>query len=361
MSTITVRKTKKAENLIVENQVAVAGTTLDAQLDVVEAASKVSVITGSTKPAAEVTASNAVIAGKAGNASVNQVAAGINSVVNSSNTITLSAVKVSGNVYGGALVLDAKGKIANRGDIGTAVVNGSTTVNLNNVISVKSVFGGGAGYGAVSNGDVTINYNGGKVSTIYGGGDRADVHGDVNINISATTGGKISKIYAGGKNSNVYGKATVTFSGNGGLYDNFFSGTVYGTGQKGSVTGGSELVFDDYSGKFKGSIQAFDTVTISGSSNVIFTKGQHKTMKGAQYVFVVEQGHTSPMLTWNQKVQYANITVKVETEDSVDAVLIQSKYFKKDADFSTDWITVTNEEGETLSCRQSGNLRLRHC
>lgn len=349
MSTITVRKTKKAENLIVENQVAVAGTTLDAQLDVVEAASKVSVITGSTKPAAEVTASNAVIAGKAGNASVNQVAAGINSVVNSSNTITLSAVKVSGNVYGGALVLDAKGKIANRGDIGTAVVNGSTTVNLNNVISVKSVFGGGAGYGAVSNGNVSINYNGGKVSTIYGGGDRADVHGDVNINISATTSGKISKIYAGGKNSNVYGKATVTFSGNGGLYDNFFSGTVYGTGQKGSVTGGSELVFDDYSGKFKGSIQAFDTVTISGSSNVIFTKGQHKTMKGAQYVFVVEQGHTSPMLTWDQKVQYANITVKVETEDSVNAVLIQSKYFKKDADFSTDWITVTNEEGETLS------------
>lgn len=348
MSTITVRKTKKAENLIVENQVAVAGTSLDAQLDVVEAASKVTVITGSTKPAAEVTASNATIAGRAGNAAVKQVAAGINSVVNSNNTITLSAVKVSGNVYGGALVLDAKGKIANRGDIGSAVVNGSTAINLNNVISVKSVFGGGAGYGAVSNGDVTINYNGGKVSTIYGGGDRAAVHGNVNINISAGTNGKVSKIYAGGKNSDVIGKATVTFSGNGGLYNNF-SGTVYGTGQKGSITGGSELVFDDYSGEFKGSVQAFNTVTISGSSNVIFTKGQHKTMKGAQYVFVVEQGHTSPMLTWNKKVQYANITVKVATEDAVDVVLIQSKYFKKDADFSTDWITVTNDEGETLS------------
>ena len=348
MSTITVRKTKKAENLIVENQVAVAGTSLDAQLDVVEAASKVTVITGSTKPAAEVTASNATIAGRAGNAAVKQVAAGINSVVNSNNTITLSAVKVSGNVYGGALVLDAKGKIANRGDIGSAVVNGSTAINLNNVISVKSVFGGGAGYGAVSNGDVTINYNGGKVSTIYGGGDRADVHGNVNINISAGTNGKVSKIYAGGKNSNVFGKATVTFSGNGGLYNNF-SGTVYGTGQKGYITGGSELVFDDYSGEFKGSVQAFNTVTISGSSNVIFTKGQHKTMKGAQYVFVVEQGHASPMLTWNKKVQYANITVKVATEDAVDVVLIQSKYFKKDADFSTDWITVTNDEGETLS------------
>ena len=90
MSTITVRKTKKAENLIVENQVAVAGTSLDAQLDVVEAASKVTVITGSTKPAAEVTASNATIAGRAGNATVKQVAAGINSVVNSNNTITLS-------------------------------------------------------------------------------------------------------------------------------------------------------------------------------------------------------------------------------------------------------------------------------
>ena len=348
MSTITVRKTKKAENLIVENQVAVAGTSLDAQLDVVEAASKVTVITGSTKPAAEVTASNATIAGRAGNAAVKQVAAGINSVVNSNNTITLSAVKVSGNVYGGALVLDAKGKIANRGDIGSAVVNGSTAINLNNVISVKSVFGGGAGYGAVSNGDVTINYNGGKVSTIYGGGDRADVHGNVNINISAGTNGKVSKIYAGGKNSDVFGKATVTFSGNGGLYNNF-SGTVYGTGQKGYITGGSELVFDDYSGEFKGSVQAFNTVTISGSSNVIFTKSQHKTMKGAQYVFVVEQGHTSPMLTWNKKVQYANITVKVATEDAVDVVLIQSKYFKKDADFSTDWITVTNDEGETLS------------
>ena len=348
MSTITVRKTKKAENLIVENQVAVAGTSLDAQLDVVEAASKVTVITGSTKPAAEVTASNATIAGRAGNAAVKQVAAGINSVVNSNNTITLSAVKVSGNVYGGALVLDAKGKIANRGDIGSAVVNGSTAINLNNVISVKSVFGGGAGYGAVSNGDVTINYNGGKVSTIYGGGDRADVHGNVNINISAGTNGKVSKIYAGGKNSNVFGKATVTFSGNGGLYNNF-SGTVYGTGQKGYITGGSELVFDDYSGEFKGSVQAFNTVTISGSSNVIFTKSQHKTMKGAQYVFVVEQGHASPMLTWNKKVQYANITVKVATEDAVDVVLIQSKYFKKDADFSTDWITVTNDEGETLS------------
>ncbi|MEI3038875.1 MAG: hypothetical protein V8T90_07360 [Victivallales bacterium] len=348
MSTITVRKTKKAENLIVENQVAVAGTSLDAQLDVVEAASKVTVITGSTKPAAEVTASNATIAGRAGNATVKQVAAGINSVVNSNNTITLSAVKVSGNVYGGALVLDAKGKIANRGDIGSAVVNGSTAINLNNVISVKSVFGGGAGYGAVSNGDVTINYNGGKVSTIYGGGDRADVHGNVNINISAGTNGKVSKIYAGGKNSNVFGKATVTFSGNGGLYNNF-SGTVYGTGQKGYITGGSELVFDDYSGEFKGSVQAFNTVTISGSSNVIFTKSQHKTMKGAQYVFVVEQGHASPMLTWNKKVQYANITVKVATEDAVDVVLIQSKYFKKDADFSTDWITVTNDEGETLS------------
>lgn len=345
--TITVVKTKKAEDLIVQDQVAATGTTLEAQLDVVDSATKVTVVTGSTAPKTEVASSNVVIAGKAGNAAVKQVVTGINSVVNSDNTITLSGVKVSGSVYGGAFALDAKGKIASRGGIATAVVNGSSTINLDNV-SVKNVFGGGAGYGSTTNGNIEINYNGGKVSAIYGGGDRAEVYGNVTINIGATTNGKVSKIYAGGKNSNVYGKATVVFSSNSGLINNF-SGTVYGTGQKGSVTGGSELVFENYSGEFKGSIQAFGTITIKGSSNVVMTKSQHKTMKDAEYVFVLDQGHTSPMLTWNKKAAFANITVQIATEDALNVILIQSKYFKKDTDFNTSWITVTNEAGEKLS------------
>ena len=285
-------------------------------------------------------------------------------IINSDNEIVLDSVAVKGAVYGGAIARDIKGKVNKKNDGSvSAIVNGDSSITLKNVTASK-VFGGGAGYGSVLNGNVSIDYYGGKIGTIYGGGDEGSVvNGDVEISVQGMSSGRISKIYAGGKNSIVTGNVTVTFGANPGNYENFvytvskdnvFSGTVYGGGEgkNARVEGTSDLVFNNYSGEFKGSIKDFDSVTISGQSNVTFTKGQDKTMKGAEYIFVINDatlGLQSPMLTWNQKVNLSKITVVVETKNAFSGiVLISSTKFSKPADFNIDSIKVTNEDGETL-------------
>ncbi len=317
-------------------------------------------------------------------------------VINSDNEISIENVAVKGSVYGGAVARDIKGK-TNKKDDGSvsAIVNGTSTLNLTN-ISVSKVFGGGAGYGSVLNGSivseeipvldgagepvldtegnpvtetishqqaVVINYNSGKVSTLYGGGDEGSVvNGNIDINILGMAEGKISKIYAGGKNSTVNGDVTITFGPNGGNVDMsfviddkyIFSGVVSGggDGKNAIVNGRSDLVFSNYSAEFKGTIKDFETVTISGQSNVTFTKGQDKSMKGATYQFVINDdsvGLTSAMLTWNKKVDFSKIVVSVETRQDFSIVLLSSNQLKKEEDFDfVKSITVVNEDGNAL-------------
>ena len=330
-----------------------------------ENAGNVTVYTGNTK---DDTPANATIVGSGLRGALKVVAAGAtyttdpahgvwtgSAITVSETNITLQSLSVKSAVYGGALALDMKGKIATKYIPGvSAVVRHDVSLALMNT-NASVVYGGGAGYGAVVKGDVSISYFGGNVSKIYGGGSTgAVVNGNVSIFVDGRSTGKIGSIYAGGYNSVVEGNATITFTNNSGLYNNLSLGTVYGggSGKASRVDGTSTLAFDNYSGKFKAAIKDFDQVTISGKSSVILVRGQDKTMKGATFEFVINEdtfGLQGAMLTWNSKVLFSNVVVSVETDDAIDATLIQSKYFKTAADFSIDSVLVKNEDGEKLS------------
>ncbi len=275
-------------------------------------------------------------------------------VVSETTTMAFSAITVRGSIYGGALALNAKGKITTQYIPGVTATVNNTQVILQNT-NAKAVYGGGGGYGSTVEGDTAIRYAGGNISSIYGGGYTGSVvEGDVAIDINGSTTGRIGKIYAGGYNSVVKGNATVTFTNNSGSYNNLTVGSVSGAGygKVSRVEGSSTLVFNNYSGKFTASIADFDVVQIAGKSSITLTKAQNKNMTGATYEFVITDdtlGLQGAMLTWNSKVVYSNIIVSVETADAFDVTLIQSQKLKLATDFNVNSIKVMNADGEILS------------
>ncbi len=324
---------------------------------VVQANTNAAVYTG-----AEQAAAATVITGASSNAKIKTVAAGVNDVF-VSNNVAFNNVTVGGDVFGGALALDAKGKVNKVGD-------GTVTASVENVAlafvggKANRVYGGGAGYGSYV-GNVDIAVNGGSMNQIYGGGADGAVVGNVNIEVGAGAvkwrNDRIGAIYGGGKNAVVEGDVQVTFAaGSAALY---FTGTVSGTGtgKNGYVLGDSTLTFSDYAGKFSGSIKNFDTVQFVGSTQVALTKGQDKTLTGADYEFVLTDdsiGNSSAMLTWDKKFATGDVLVTIDSDSAETAelrgkgatiTLISSKYFKTAADFDKTNLRVQNEYGELLA------------
>ncbi len=300
------------------------------------------------------------IVGSGLNASLRTVSLGVNrSFVSATNSITLTNLKV-GTVYGGLIVsTNAKTMaIASKYITTTAVLTGDTSITIENG-SYTYIYGGGAGYGSKVIGDSVVNYKGGIVNTIYGGGGIGSVvDGDTFVNIiGSPTGGRISNIYGGGNNSTVTGNTTVTFGSDADLIA--FNGTVYGGGQgkNAIVQGDRNLVFDNYSNKFYGSIKNFNHIEFFGATSVTMTRVQDKSVVGATYEFVINDEslkNTNAMLVWNQNIKLTNnVIVTINSgellKDGAYIDLIASSFFRTAYSFNTNQVLVMNDNGDRVS------------
>lgn len=327
----------------------------------VQASTAATVYTGSNT-----TGSVTQFLSQASNAKISTVSAGINTIF-ALNNLEFNNVVVGNDIYGGALSLDAKGKV---NKVGTGLtVAGVGEVEISMVGgSARMVFGGGAGYGS-SVDEVHISIENATVNKIYGGGSNGATVGSVEIVIGGgrilERSNRIGAVYGGGLNATVDGPVDITF--NAGSAALKFGGTVSGngTGKNSYVLGERTLHFEDYAGKFSGSIQNFDTVQFIGMSQVELTKSQHKTMSGATYEFVLTDasiGNTAAMLTWNSKIKTGSFAVTIaddgdyEGQSTVELlnssetiILLSSKYLKTASDFDIRNIRVQNELGELIA------------
>ncbi len=99
--------------------------------------------------------------------------------------------------------------------------------------------------------ETTENFGGGKVGTIYGGGNQTDVKGDTNIILRGNI--SVSNVYGGGFDGNVNGDTTVLVDGT-----NVLAGNVYGGGHAKSTRNGK----------------------VSGNTNVSLRKGVNAFLFG---------------------------------------------------------------------------------
>ena len=248
-----------------------------------------------------------------------------------------NAIEVLGGVNivwdGGAI---DSGAVAGRGlfggafasDSATALVQGGVNITIGSG-TVGNVFGGGwaqDGGSSIVEGDVSITVTGGSVTSIFGGGAHAKEHasatsvvnGDVNITVS---GGTIGRIYARGQvdGDSLNGNATVTFTG---AAD--FSTRVSGIGYNranSTEEGVSLLVFSDYSGTFSGSIEAFDSVTVSGETAAVFEAVQ---MESTCLVFDLDgrsaASSGAAMLNWDGgELTNQTVVVAVNSLDTLSS------------------------------------------
>lgn len=311
------------------------------------------------------------ILGAVGKAKIAKVTAGANKSNTEvfsveTNKIVFNNVTAS-EVYGGAFAMNyttkSNGKVvAKVSKVGLKPVASVGTVDL--VFTggkVTSIYGGGAGYGSyVGQVNISLVQNF-TVSAIYGAGKDGARVGNVNISIGRDNtfleGSKISKIYAAGKNSIVEGDAKITF--NSGSSTVKFTGLVSGSGtnKNSYVLGTSTLAFDGYEGDFKGTIKNFDKVQLIGGAQVSLKKAQDKTMKAADYEFVITDeslGNSSAMLTWDKKFSAGDIIVTIDMAEELAKVdntitLIASSKFTKADSFNIDNIRVQNADGEVIS------------
>ncbi len=327
----------------------------------VQASTSATVYTG-----ANVADALTVVTNQIANARILTVAAGINQFFDS-NSLTFNNVVVSQDIYGGALSLDAKGKV-NKVGVGAPIASVNEVAIGISGGQVRTVFGGGAGYGSVVD-NVAIEIENAQVNQIYGGGADGAVVGNVAIEIGGGNiverGSRIGAIYAGGRNATVTGDVAVVFTAGSAALK--FSGTVsgIGAGKDAYVLGESTLSFRDYAGQFAGRIQSFDTVRFIGMSQVGLTKGQDRSLTGADLEFVLTDdsiGNTGAMLTWDKKFKVGGIVVTIADDgdyagESTEALLNQggtialvgSKSFKTVSDFDMRNLRVQNEAGELIA------------
>ena len=176
----------------------------------------------------------------------------------------------------------------------TATINGSTDINISGATtSVHDVYGGGYGGSVTVNTTVTIP-EGQIGGNVFGGGlgETAVVSGSTNVNVSGATTNVGGHIYGGGSAGPVTGETNVTVSGLNLPQCNVFgaglgqpalvtgnthvtlSGStttinnVYGGGSAGSVTGEANVDVTD--AKVSGNIYGagLGQVTTTGSTNV---------------------------------------------------------------------------------------------
>ena len=180
-----------------------------------------------------------------------------NVVIGSSTTTPT----INGSVYGGSAYGTVNGTSAN----GTS--NGNTVVTVNSGIITGSVFGGGEGNASYSPhvlGNITVNINGGDISTVYGGHDQAGSH--TKTNKILLNGGIVDTVYGGGNKSSVT-NTDVTLQGS--TVTNIYGGSnVSGTISNTSVKLSSGTVDTVYGGNNAGGVCNTTSVLAEGTATV---------------------------------------------------------------------------------------------
>ncbi len=226
---------------------------------------------------------------------------------NAGNTLTLENVQLIGNLFGNGNVVIANSDAATSsgrvvaGGVGTGSITKASSVTLKGGVFNTSYIVGGSftaeenAFISVSeNTSVTINNTDATKAlivsgSIYGGsfayGISSDIMqtGDASVTINATNAVTIrGNIYISGDARNgileMTGDGKLTFSGK--AENLTFTGTAYG------LEGVDDtIVFDDFSGKFNGSIREVETITISGDTNLELGRRQTKTAEtGLKFV-----------------------------------------------------------------------------
>ena len=163
---------------------------------------------------------------------------------------------IKGSVYGGSAYGTVNGASTN------ASAGGNTAITVNSGIINGSVFGGGEGnstYRPYVLGNITVNINGGDITTVYGGNDQSGSHTKVNkINLN---NGIVGTVYGGGNKSSVSntnitldGSEVTTIYGGSNVSGNVSTttvtltsgtvGTVYGGNNAGGVCTTSNVLTD---------------------------------------------------------------------------------------------------------------------
>ena len=277
-----------------------------------------------------------------------------------SGKLTLENVSVRGNVYGGAVVNGTAGSNAD-----------ATSVKLDGGLYISSNIAGGS---FVEDGDFSVGATG--VEIVNNSGDRMTVSGRVlggsivaganasvtqdsaSVKVDVSNGNEITirgDIYAAGHNtlggSLTVTNTNVTFTGD--AADLVFTGRVSGGAFGGSATvTNSNLIFDDFTGTFKGLVQEFNTITISGDTELEFSRKQ--TLMGeTDFVFDLTErtaNDADAMFTVNQfGWTYGDIIVNSGMFVSGDYILASG------ADFSAVDIYVDDQLFSGSEIEVNGN------
>ena len=187
---------------------------------------------------------------------------------------------INGSVYGGSALGSVNGN-----DRNTTYRNYDTNVTVHYGIINKSVFGGGKGTSSITpyvQGDVTVNVNGGNISSLYGGNDASgQPNGTVVVYLN---GGIIGDAFGGGNST---GQRNTNINLQGAQVTNLFGGSnVTGTvpnllvnvtsGQVANVFGGNNV-----GGTVGTSVVNYSGATITGD---IYGGGKMADITGSSTV-----------------------------------------------------------------------------
>ena len=228
---------------------------------------------------------------------------------NAGNTLTLENVQLIGNLFGNGNVVIANSDAATSsgrviaGGVDKGIIEKASSVTLKGGVFNTSYIVGGS-FTAEENASITVSGNTSVTinntdatkalivsGSIYGGSFAYGINstitqtGNASVTINATNAVTIrGNIYISGdeRNGNLTmdGDGKLTFSGK--AENLTFTGTAYG------LEGVDDtIVFDDFSGKFNGSIREVETITISGDTNLELGRRQTKTAE-TDLKFVVD-------------------------------------------------------------------------
>ena len=272
----------------------------------------------------------------------------------------------AGNIYGGVVITtnckctSINYSSASRYENVNAIVAGDRDILIEDV-KAKAVYGGGAGYGSVLDGNVSISLVGtnNSITNVFGGGQKgAVVTGDVSIDVSRrdAKGGKIGTIYGGGEDAIVKGDVTITIHGTNAVGIGTVSGS--GKGKKSEVMGDRYLVIDGFSGKFTTTIKDFDHITLTSGTAITLTQSQQKSIQSATYEFVIIDRETlnqpNAMLTWNKNIDVGQFYITVADEfaskahDAFVTTIFSSTYLTQAA-FDKAGVKVYDEAGKEIT------------
>ena len=185
---------------------------------------------------------------------------GNNTYVSRGSNVTIGTAQqsptINGSVYGGSAF----------GTVNSS--DGNTVVTVNNGLIKGSIFGGGEGnnsYTPSVNGNITVNINGGDITSVYGGHDQAGSHNGTN-NVYLK-GGIIENAFGGGNKSNV---TTTNIHLQGSTVTNVYGGSnLSGTVQNSHVNINSGSVGNVYGGNNKGGNCYTTNVEVEGTAEVL--------------------------------------------------------------------------------------------